>query len=189
MRTPRPWLLLVTALTALAGEAATVQTRDGLRLAVDLPAKIYRLDLDGRTVSETAGGFTLTDPRTGQPTPAGAFTVTAHATAAADRIVVSGTVTAAGDQEAICQLQARLPVGREGWLFWDNLTKSRPVAAGGTYEQPVYPLGCVTSPDRRLGLAVALDPDPLQPGVVSYDPQGKALVVTWSLGFTPLGRP
>jgi len=186
----RYWLCLVLAASAaLAAPAATVQTRDGLRLTAALPGTISQVTLDGKDLGATTGGLTLTDPRTNQPPPAGAFQLTAQATGEEGRIVISGLLKAAGKEETVCQLQAVIPVGGEGWLFWDNMSKSRAIRVGEGYDQAVYPIACVTTADQRTGIAVGLDPDPLQPAGLSYDPARKALVVTWRLGFTPLARP
>jgi hypothetical protein len=172
-----------------AGAERTLQTRDGLRLTAALPAAIGSLSLDGKQVSHGAGGLSLIDPPTGGPPAAGRFSLTAQAQAEAHRIVLRGGITAAGDQETVCQLQARIPVGEEGWLFWEDMTRCRPIRRGEEYVQSVYPLCCVTDPTRRLGLAVALDPDPLQPVTLSYHPELQAIIVNWFFGFTPLARP
>ena len=180
--------LLMAGLTSCAG-AATLRTGDGLQLSADLPARLGSLSIDGRPVSGSEGGFSLIDPRTGKAPAPGAFALTVRAKRESRRIVLSGVVTAAGQEETVCQLQARIPVGGDGWLFWDDMTRSRPIRAGQGYVQPVYPLCCVTDAGRQIGLAVGLDPDPLQPATLAYDPAAKAIVVTWSFGFTPLARP
>jgi hypothetical protein len=176
-------------LAPLTVQAATLHTRDGLCLTAQLPPAITRVSLDGRELGTAPGGLSLSDPRSGQAPPSGAFALTAQARAEAGRVVIAGVVKAAGDQETVCQLQAAIPVGDAGWLFWDNMSKSRPVRPGEVYEQPVYPLACVTSADQKDGVAVAVAPDPVQPASLSYDPGRQSLVVTWRLGFTPLARP
>lgn len=172
-----------------AGHGATLRTTDGLRISCELPARLGPLVIDDKTVSLTVGSLVLTDPRTSKAPVPGAFTIQSQAAAAGKRIVLSGLVKAAGDTETVCQLQAFVPVGEEGWLYWDDMSRSRPIVRGNSYLQSVYPLACVTSPDRRTGLAVGVDPEPVQPATLSYDVAARALVVTWRLGFTPLARP
>jgi hypothetical protein len=181
-------LLLLLVLPALAS-AAALQTTDGLRLSAELPGRITGVRIDGMAASQSEGGLSLIDPRTGHAPLAGQFTLSASTRQEASRIVVSGVVTATGGQETVCQLQARIPVGESGWLFWDDMTRSRPVRVGESFVQSVYPICCLTDPTKRLGLAVALDPDPLQPASLSYDPASRAIIVNWRLGFTPLARP
>ncbi len=180
---------IAMCLATVASHAAVISTDDGLRVTADLPSAISAVSIDGKAVSRARGGFRLIDPRTGKEPAPGAFTLTARADREARRIVVSGVLTAPGDQETVCQLQASIPVGGADWLFWDDMTRSRPVRLGEAYAQAVYPICCVTDPARKLGLAVGIDPDPLQPATLSYDPSSKAIVINWSFGFTPLARP
>lgn len=185
------WLLICLLATVLQARAvgAEFKTQDGLALRADLPHNLGPVSLDGRVLSKSVGGLKLIDPRTGGPPPEGKFDLRAGLSREPNRLVLSGVVTAAGDEETVCMLHARLPVGDEGWLFWDNMSRARPIRAGEEYVQSVYPLACVTDPAAKLGIAVALDPDPLQPGLCSYDPAAKAVVVNWFFGFTPLARP
>ncbi|MBI3923217.1 MAG: hypothetical protein HY318_17485 [Armatimonadetes bacterium] len=169
--------------------AATLHTGDGLALDANLPSSLTALSINGTVVSQGKGGLSLIDPRTGGPPAAGRFSLTAAAKAEGKRVVLSGVVTATGNEETVCQLQARIPVGEEGWLWWDDMSRSRAIRQGEGYVQAVYPLCCVTDPTRRLGLAVGLDPDPLQPATLSYDPNLKCIIVNWFLGFTPRARP
>jgi hypothetical protein len=164
-------------------------TGDGLVVSAQVPRKLGPVSLDGKPISHGEGRLGLIDPRTGGPPPDDKFHLDAHVSGATGRLVLSGTVAAAGEEETVCMLQARLPVGDEGWLFWDNMSRARVIRAGEKYVQSVYPVCCVTDPTRRLGVAVALDPDPLQPALCSYDPAAKALIVNWFFGFTPLARP
>jgi hypothetical protein len=181
--------VICVCLAATACRAATLSTGDGLRMAADLPAMMGEMSIDGTAVSHARGGMSLIDPRTGKAPEPGAFQLTVRAEHEAKRVIVSGVVTAAGDKETVCQLQAVLPVGGEGWLFWDDMTRSRAVRLGEAYVQSVYPICCVTDAARRLGVAVGVDPDPLQPTSLYYDPASKAIIVNWFFGFTPLGRP
>ncbi|MEI6503602.1 MAG: hypothetical protein WCP21_21555, partial [Armatimonadota bacterium] len=182
-------LILVAAALALPAGAATLKTADGLSLSANLPATLGALALDGKSVSQATGGLALIDPLTGQAPAAERFKLSAIARAEGRRIVVSGWLKALGSTETVCQLQARVPVGDLGWLFWEDVARSRPVAAGGVYRQEVYPLDCVTSPDQQLGVAVGVDPDPVQPAVISYDPALRSLVISWQFGFSPLAAP
>jgi hypothetical protein len=182
----------VACLVALMGlgcsEAMEVASGDGLLVAAEPPAKLGPVWLDGKLLSRGRGRLLLIDPRTGGPASEGQFRLEAAVSRAPGRLILAGTVTAAGEQETVCQLQVRLPVGEEGWLFWDNISRARPIRAGEECVQSVYPVCCVTDPGRQLGVAVALDPDPLQPALCSYDPAEKALVVNWFFGFTPWAR-
>lgn len=169
--------------------AATLRTSDGLALDTDLPSNLTDLSIVGKVVSQGKGGLSLIDPHTGGAPAAGRFNLTSAAKADGKRVVLSGVVTASGNEESVCQLQVRIPVGDEGWLWWDDMSRSRAIRKGDGYVQSVYPLCCVTDPTRRLGLAVGLDPDPLQPATLSYDPNLKCIIVNWFFGFTPLARP
>ncbi|MCX7597324.1 MAG: hypothetical protein N2512_00430 [Armatimonadetes bacterium] len=184
-------LLLCWVLAGLVAEAVSAEfsTGDGLALRAELPHRIGPVSLDGRVLSRGEGGIMLIDPRTGGPPREGKFDLQADITRERDRLVLSGAVTAAGEEETVCMLQARLPVGDEGWLFWDNMSRVRPIRPGEEYVQSVYPVACVTDPAGKLGVAVALAPDPTQPALCSYDPVTKVVVVNWFFGFTPLARP
>lgn len=182
-------LALAAIVVAFPVGAAVLKTADGLSLQADLPASLGGLTLDGKPVSRGAGGLVLVDPLTGQAPAPNRFKLSATARVDGRRIIISGWIRALGDTETVCQLQARVPVGDVGWLFWDDVSRSRPIATGGAYRQEVYPLDCVTSPDRALGIAVGVDPEPVQPTVITYDPALKSLVVNWQLGFSPLAAP
>lgn len=185
------WLLICLLAATLGAPAvgAEFKTQDGLAVRADLPHGLGPVAVDGQVVSKGAGELTLIDPRTGGPPPENKFELRARLSREPSRLVLSGVVTAAGEEETVCMLRARIPVGDEGWLFWDNMSRARRIRAGEEYVQSVYPLCCVTDSARRLGVAVALDPDPLQPALCSYDPTAKAIVVNWFFGFTPLARP
>jgi len=181
-------------LAAASGPAATTEgrpigTADDLRIAAELPARLGPVWLDGSPVSRREGGLGLIDPRTGAPPAAGRFRLNARARCEPGRVVISGVVAAAGEEETVCHLQAQVPVGETGWLWWDDASRPRAIRPGQEYVQTVYPLCCTTDASRQRGVAVALEPDPLQPATLSYDPQLRAVIVNWFLGFTPLGRP
>ena len=178
----------IVTLTLPAG-ASILKTTDGLSLEAGLPNALGALALDGRAVSKALGGLVLVDPLTGKPPAAGRFKLSASACVAGRRVVISGWIRATGDAATVCNLQARVPVGDAGWLFWDDVSRRRPIAAGGAYRQDVYPLDCVTSYDASLGVAVGVDPDPVQPAVILYDPALRSLVISWQFSFSPLAAP
>lgn len=180
---------LLALLLALPTFAAPLRTTDGLTLQANLPTSLGALALKSEAITKATGGLVLIDPKTGQAPAPGRFKLSATATAHGRRIVIAGWVKALGTEETICALQARIPVGEAGWLWWDDVARSRPLIGGSSYQQTIYPLACVTSADRRLGLAVGVDPEPVQPATFGYDVAAQCLTVNWQFGFSPLAAP
>lgn len=180
------WFVVLALMLALPLAAAPLRTSDGLSLQAALPGDF---GINSKPLSTVAARLVLVDPKTGKSPDEGRFKLSAKAVSLGRRVVVSGWIKALGTEETVCALQARVPVGAPGWLWWDDASRSRPIAAGGAYAQTVYPLACVTPRDRMYGLAVGVDPDPVQPATLGYDPAGQCLIINWQFGFSPLAAP
>ena len=111
-----------------------------------------------------------------------------------DRIEVSGTVSDATASARALEVAVRLPLDLGGFLWWDDIRTSRPIAAGASYAntisalatgnlpQSLYPLAAVDDGQGALAAAVPLD----EPRVASFavDELGR-FEIRFRVGISP----
>jgi len=105
-----------------------------------------------------------------------------------DRIDIEAELADTLGFDRAVDLVFKLPVGGADWLWWEDLTHSRPV----TPERPVrnhgYPWATVTSPDGATGLTLAVPPHRPCAFELSYEPEGRLLYIRAPLGLSPDGK-
>ena len=148
------------------------------------------VDLSG-SVSQNAGAVNVSGA-----VGATGLAVAATLTPGAGFIDISGTVsdTQALSEGRALELALRLPVGLEGWRWWDDTVESRTVEADTAYHNRVsavadamlpmslYPLAALEDGSRGLAASMALD----VPRVVLLSYHGGVLEARFHLGISPM---
>jgi len=113
-----------------------------------------------------------------------------------DAVMVDATLTATAERPRALALHHALPVGADGWRWWDDLDRTAAIAedshrlyanwrhlAGGHLYSP-YPIGCLTRAAPAQGLALA---SPLsQPLLTRFAfRQEEGLTIALDLGLAP----
>ena len=119
-----------------------------------------------------------------------------YRTVGTDAVAVDATLTATDDRPRAISLHHALPLGADGWRWWDDLDRSSVIAensnrlyanwrhlAGGHLFSP-YPIGCVTRAAPAQGVAIET---PLsQPILTRYAfRQEEGLTIGADLGLAP----
>ena len=126
--------------------------------------------------------------------PGAALGIEARFVATPACIAVDGRVTNLRGGDRALALSFAVPLDATGWLWDDDIRRSRAIGATGCYEHTepaacgaqrisVYPVAAVH--DGRRGLAIALDPShPAQCQLV-YDADRKCLAINLDLALVP----
>lgn len=178
----RVYLLLAVLLLALPVMAATVKAGD---LVATWDGRAFAsLQIKGQAVPGVQGRVELLDPRTGKPADPARFRLDCRLTGSNGALWLSGTVTAAGEADAVADLVLRF----EGMSLPTGNGDTDLLLAGKLVNKsPVCPLRLLA--DGRDCLAMAMPAD--APYVFEFRdlPADKAVVMRLPLGFSAQAAP
>ena len=130
--------------------------------------------------------------------PGAALGIEARFVATPACIAVDGRVTNLRGGDRALALSFAVPLDATGWLWDDDIRRSRVIGATGCYEQTepaacgsqrisVYPVAAVH--DARRGLALALDPRHPAQFQLGYDAERRCLAINLDLALVPESEP
>ena len=182
--------------------AAPVRTGDGLALGLS-DGRVTALTLDGRDLKAGApGGFLVRDVANnsgyyalGEGQNANLkLALQTKVSAAADHLVVEGSVADLSGRDRAISLVFALPIDARGWT-WDQtmreqtrvgeaeLSNTVSFFAGANGRASLYPLANIR--DAQSGLAIALDPDFAAQNRLAVNGATRQFYLAYDFGLTP----
>lgn len=171
----------------LAGEEASGTIAVG-GASITVHSGARKLDLEART---TASPGCSTVVATGE-----GVTLSAEYRALADHLTARAQIEATGEEDRALTLVFRVPLGGEGWYWWDDLRTRRSVPTtggrlffnwrhldGGHLYSP-YPLACVTRDAPAAALALAAPPGQAVLQRFAFRAEG-GLTAAFDVGLAP----
>ncbi len=199
------------------GAGRSVSSTDGLTLRLNGRSDIVSVKSGGQEIASTGqGGFYLRDVGAEGPVLAlrGAQTAYknngvsfrtelpdshlrffAQIVPEGDALAIDGEITDLTGKDRAVTVYFALPVGAEGWLWGDDIRRSRPIVAGQEFSNlthsnvgatgglSLYPFGSVSQGKAGVALAARMD----WPSVtrIFYNGPTRQLVMAWDVALTP----
>lgn len=197
--------------------ARRVSSADGLTLGLNAQSDIVSVKAGGQEITSTGqGGFYLRDvgadgpilPLNGTPNLYKNNGLLFRSEAAdqqvrffaqivpeGDALAIDGELTDQTGKDRAFTVYFALPVGAEGWLWGDDIRRSRPIASGQEYSNlthtnvgatgglSLYPFGAVSQGRGGVALANRMD----WPAVtrIFYNGTTRQLVMAWDVALSP----
>ena len=194
-----------------------VSSADGLTLGLNAQSDIVSVKVGGQEITSTGqGGFYLRDvgadgpviPLQGTPNAYKNGGMLFRSEAAdqqvkffaqivpeGDALAIDGELTDLTRNDRAFTVYFALPVGAEGWLWGDDIRRSRPIASGQEYSNlthtsvgatgglSLYPFGAVSQGKAGVALANRMD----WPAItrIFYNGTSRQLVMAWDVALTP----
>lgn len=189
--------------TPPSGPSTNYSTGDHLELTLT-GSRVTRLSIDGRDLTGSApSGFLARDVAANSDVfafeqgvcPDLNLFLTTAVTAAADHLLIEGTVTDTTGTDRALLLLFALPLDATGWSWGHDIRRQTTINApeefsntiavncGANGRHSVYPLACVS--DNQSGLALAVDMAKPAQYRLAYHAGTKQLLLAYDFGLVP----